>query len=279
MKNKTVITVVLMAILVLFPSNEQVSGQPILDGENIGQDGPPYYVYLPLIFKSCETCSTAPTLLAPANGSTLDTLLPLFRWDAGNNPNATNVRIMIDEDADFAHYALWINAGPTGIGEFRCPYNLDPATTYYWRAWLICSECQGPYTETWSFTTGSGGTILPAPNLVAPANGSTLPSLPTVLQWSAVSGADEYRVYWRELGSGGYTYTIVTVTQYSNYYLETSLTYEWWVAAINHYAVGADSVKWQFTTPAQAGPVLQNDLNPNILVEEDGNTRINIDLR
>lgn len=236
---------------------------------------PAFTTYLPAVFKGYGVCSTAPTLLSPANGSSLNTLIPLFRWDNGNNPSTTGLRLQVAKDPNFTQsvWSLWSGGSP-GIGEFRAPQNFDPATTYYWRAWLMCGEAQGPYSEIWSFTTGSDGTILPAPALIAPANGSTLSSLPATLQWSAVSGAEGYVVRWREAGTGGFSYLWVTETQTSISWLSANTTYEWWVSAWNDYAVGADSASWQFTTPAQISSLSPENLNHSIIVVEDGITSI-----
>lgn len=154
------------------------------------------------------------------------------------------------------------------MGQFRFPWNFQPATTYYWRAWLLCGEIAGPYSEVWSFTTGSGGTILPAPTLIAPANGSTLPSLSVTLQWSAVDGAVEYLVHWRKAGEGGYTYSWVTDTQKEIRWLEPQTSYEWWISARNDYAIGNDSETWQFTTPAESSLTSPQGLDCYLVVEE-----------
>ena len=213
-----------------------------------------FSTYLPAVLRNYVACSTIPTLLSPVNGGDLDTLIPLYRWDNGNDPNATSVRMQLARDVGFMQTVFWVEGHSySKIYEFRDRNNLDPATTYYWRAWLMCGEVQGPYSEVWSFTTGSGGTILPAPVLTAPENGSVLTSLPVTVQWAAVSGAKEYGVYWRKAGQTGYSRVWINSTQFTFYQmgLVANTTYEWWVAARNDYAVGTASPSWQFTTPVQ----------------------------
>jgi hypothetical protein len=276
MKPKLSLIIILITILVISSSPSLASGQPILEGQTGDADGPPYYYYLPILFNNHMTCSAIPTLLAPANGSTLNTLIPLFRWDLGSDPSTTTSRIEVATDSGMEDWIWALTTYQTmGIAEYRDSDNFDPARTYYWRGRLNCGETQGPYTETWSFTTGSGGVIPPAPNLIAPANGSTIPSLDTVFQWSAVSGATEYRLSWRELGDTGYSDTSVTGTQNQLYGLAVSTTYEWWVTAVNNYAVGLDSAIWQFTTPAGTPSGLLKALNPWFSVAGDGNSIIN----
>ncbi len=234
---------------------------------------PAFTTYLPAVFKGYGGCSTIPTLIGPTNGSNLSTLIPLFQWDSGNDPNATVLRLRVAKDPDFTQgvWSLWYGRG-TGVGEFRFSRNLDPATTYYWRAWLLCGDTEGPYSDVWSFTTGSGGTILPAPTLVAPGNGSTVPTTTVTLQWSPVSGTVEYLVRWREVGQGGYTYNWVTETQTTISWLSANTTYEWWVSARNDYAIGADSETWQFTTPAGSSCVSLQDLNRSFVIEGGSTT-------
>jgi hypothetical protein len=230
-------------------------------------------IYLPAAFRNYGVCSTIPTLLSPANGSSLNTIAPLFRWDNGNNPSATTLRLQVARDSGFTQsvWSLW-SSGTSGVIEFRFPRNLDPATTYYWRAWLMCGDAQGPYSEVWSFTTGSGGTILPAPALVAPINGSTVPTTTVTLQWSSVSGAVEYLVHWRQVGQGGYNYRWVNDTQTTISWLSTNTTYEWWISARNDYAIGTDSETWQFTTPVGSSSVSLQNLNRNSVVEDGSAT-------
>jgi len=220
-------------------------------------------------------CSTIPTLLNPTNGSSLNTIAPLYRWDNGNNPSATTLRLQVAKDSGFTHVPgdLWSSTPHSGVREFRFDENLDPATTYYWRAWLVCGDTQGPYSAVWSFTTGSGGTILSAPALVAPPNGSTVPTTTVTFQWSSVSGAVEYLVHWRTLDQAGHDYSWLNDTQMTNSWLSANTTYEWWVSARNDYAVGADSEKWQVTTSAGSSSLSSRDLGHNVVVG-DGSTSI-----
>ncbi len=232
---------------------------------------PAFTTYLPAVLRGYG--SIIPILLSPANGSSLNTITPLFRWDNGKASNATALRLQVAKDPAFTQsvWSLWSGATP-GMREFRSSSNFDPATTYYWRAWFLFDDIQGPYSEVWSFTTGSGGTILPAPALMAPAAGSTVPTTTATLQWSSVSGAVEYLVHWREVGQGGYAYEWVNGTQTTIGWLNANTTYEWWVSARNDYAIGTASEAWQFTTPGGALSFPSQDLNHDTIVIEDGDT-------
>jgi hypothetical protein len=237
---------------------------------------PAFTTRLPAVFRGYAACSTIPTLISPLDGSDLDTLVPLLTWDSGDNPNATTLHLQVAKASDFTRDAWsWSSKYSTiGVNAYRFGRNLDPNTIYFWRAWLDCGETVGAYSDVWSFTTGSGGTILPAPALIAPTDGSTLTALPVTLQWSAVDGAAEYRVRWQQVGQGSSHSRWATGTQTVVSGLETDATYEWWVSARNDYALGDSSVAWQFTTPAESSSIPPQDLKHSFVVEDDGGTTV-----
>ena len=197
-----------------------------------------------------SACDVVPVLSSPANGSELDTLIPLYEWDSGNNPNATKLRLEVCKNASCSTLFTSFNSSyrVQGVWDFRFTRNLDPATTYYWRARLECGAVLGAWSAIWSFKTGPGGVILPGPDLIAPPNNTVLPGNSVTAQWSAVSGAVEYvaRVQYSEWTSN----YVVTPTQTLLDGLEPNTLYPWWVQARNDYAWGSESVHWQFTTPA-----------------------------
>ncbi|OGO72935.1 MAG: hypothetical protein A2Z49_04215 [Chloroflexi bacterium RBG_19FT_COMBO_56_12] len=208
-------------------------------------------VYLPVISRGGGLCSTAPNLISPANGSSLNTIAPLYQWDSGSNPLADSLRLQVALDSGFEQIEMSLySSRHQGFGYFRFSHNLEPTTTYYWRTFLMCENIQGPYSEVWFFTTGSGGVILPPPSLVSPPDGGNTSSTTVTLAWSPLSGSEEYLVHWREVGTSGYTYTWTTETQETLGWLDSGMAYEWWVSARNDYAIGEDSQTWHFTTPA-----------------------------
>lgn len=228
-----------------------------------------YFVYLPAIFNPAPSCDSMPTLISPADESNLDTLIPLIAIDPSGNPQATMFSFRISNDPSFNSWITGFLLASSHPFELRLFENLNPNTTYYWRAWDICDGVDGPFTETWSFTTGSGGIILPAPNLIAPANGSTLTSHPVTFEWTSVSGAIDYVLTWSEVGGSSYSIRLTTDTQTTVSYLDPDTTYEWWVAARNDYAVGTESDIWQFTTPSGASIQFQED-QMHLRIDSDG---------
>lgn len=228
-----------------------------LYGRITGATPTPATVYLPLVLKNYGGCSVIPELRSPANGSRLNTIAPLFRWYVEDNPYVTSFYMEVAEDPDFEFPVVGLYASGDVVGEqeFRVTQNLDPATTYYWRARVACGELDGPYSAVWSFTTGSGGTILNAPTLISPTNGSQLTTTVATLRWQAVPGAVEYLVRWRRVGSLGYSFMWVSGTQATLRQLSPNTTYEWWVAARNEYAIGNSSATWRFTTGTSSSSI------------------------
>ncbi len=231
-------------------------------------------VYMPTIYKNFLTCGGPPTLLSPPDASVQQTLLPTYRWDNGSATNATTTRLEVAKDPDFDERvnSLWFPA-PSGELEFQFSRNLEADVTYYWRVWLVCGEVAGPISEVWSFTTNSGGTILPAPTLVAPPNQSTQPVDGVTLDWNPVGGAEGYIARWSVAGSPSTRYQWVTGTSLALTGLNAGSTYEWYVEAYNDYAIGTESTRWRFTTtsPAASGA---HETPHHPLERRDGTTHI-----
>jgi len=208
--------------------------------------------FLPVVFRDYAPCTAAPQFLSPPNGSNLSTRLPLFRWDSGNDPRATDFYLEVSQYSGFTNtYGFSGSSYAQGVQERRLAWNLDEITLYYWRAHLYCGSTEGPDSEVWTFTTGSGGTVLPGASLISPDNGATLPSRTVTFSWSSVSGAAEYKVNYK---AGTHYSSYTTGTQLTRSLLPNT-TYEWWVEARNDYAWGAESVHWTLTTGATGAVV------------------------
>ena len=229
-------------------------------------------IYLPAVLKGYAGCVAVSTLIAPADGSTLGTLIPLFQWNDGNDPSVTSVRLQVAKDSAFEVDQRMLQTSSRGAQQFRFATNFDPATTYYWRAYVKYGDTVGPYSETWCFTTGSGGSVLPAPTLIAPPNGSTLASGMADLEWAPVSGASGYLQHWRKAGELGdnYNWRTGTTLPFKTSGLTPGTTYEWWISAWNDYAIGAESERWLFTTPAAGASIRMPGLSGQYLVDLDG---------
>ena len=215
-------------------------------------DAPPD-VHFPLVYFEAYDCLQKPTLLAPPDGTALESRIPLFQWDAGHPVYARLVQLNVARDPDFARLAASMSTSAVeGEGSFRFPSNFEPGITYYWRTRFVCRNgVEGPWTEAWSFTTGTEGEILPAPVQQSPANGSVVDRSSLELVWDTVPGAVLYLVRWREVGSLGSMYRWSTETRVKPFGIQPGKRYEWWVAAVSEYAIGEESPKWQFTAASE----------------------------
>jgi hypothetical protein len=208
-------------------------------------------IYLPLGIR--DVMVPHAFLISPADGSTVDSLAPVFRWSIEQDPN------------EFFSY-LAITNQPYGYMTCLAPciwgrrtfsghevtedlaWNLEPDTKYYWHA---INE-DGTTSGMWSFTTGSGGNLPPVPALSAPAGGAVISRLASMqLSWQPVEGATDYQVHvvWTnpDGGSGQEFYCREYDTSHSygaNYFPVGVNT--WTVSARNAYG-WAESESRTFT--------------------------------
>jgi hypothetical protein len=220
------------------------------------------FVYLPYVDRQDPQPSATPTStsepigplpplqIAPADGATLDTISPSLSIDNSALGQPARARLQYSPDADFTS-----NVSGFGFYFFQGTatallyWNLDAGTTYYWR---VCSSLDGAnwgeWSEVWSFTTASGGTVPDAPTLIEPGNGSTVSTLRPTLTWSPVPGATHYAV---AIANSVY---VRSVTEFPvPFDLDPGTAYKWSASARNTYGWGADSDEWTFTTPSGQG--------------------------
>ena len=213
--------------------------------------------YLPLIQAPRCPCCSAPVLFAPADGATVNTLIPEFRWDSQYNAQVLSGIWELARDAGFSQPAgqasmadwaqgpsqMWLESG-----------NLEPATTYWWRICVYCTNGRGPCSQTWTFTTAATGTIPAAPALLAPENGSVLRSAAATLRWSTVAGAVQYRVNWQRKGAPTRSAQWVSEAEVTLTGLLIDSIYQWWVVPRSAYALGPASETWEFNLIAPQMP-------------------------
>lgn len=215
-------------------------------------------IYLPVVMYSVS----GP--VSPANGAVLNTLIPelQFWWNAEAN---TSGCLGYDTAPNPGCYLwFWYDRG---LESYRSWENLAPATKYYWRVGTIVNNdtAHPIWSREWSFTTGSGGIILPAPTLVSPADNVSIPQSSLILTWNPVAGAKEYALW------------VYSPTEYSNriyYSTDTSedfrfiigntwkkdIPYQWYVTVRNDYAWSAESARRNFTLTWVNAPGLSGDL-------------------
>jgi hypothetical protein len=225
--------------------------------------------YLPLVSRvfapSPNPCSKKPMLLAPANGSTVNTLLPEFSWESADVPDELTWEFQAARDSAFTRldpdHCRTVDQGWFaafgGWFHFNLGPNFEPGMTYYWRVRLCCDDRFSDYSDPWSLMTASNGTIPARTQLLSPANGTALATLPVTLRWTAAEGATRYRL--EVIGAAGSSVQGWTVddthvdldwTTFSPLFdLLHGVTYSWAITSENDYAVGPASERWFFTTP------------------------------
>lgn len=210
-----------------------------------------FTVYLPLVQRPItapvpgSSCSIAPTLVSPADKSSLNTLIPRFEYIEETEP-VSYTEITIADNPAFDTPIQYSTGGGKGTHKLTLFHNLEPGTSYYWRVNDVCGAVNSPSSSIFSFTTGSNGTILPGPNLVSPANGATNVGEVMTFTWGTVGGATGYEPYVCKKLDGCTLYFTPATSE--TFYLNPNTEYRWHVFAYNDYAYGNQSEEWTFTT-------------------------------
>src|SRR5260370_30179399 len=112
-------------------------------------------------------------------------------------------------------------------------YNRNPGTKYYW--YVVALTGSGSHSSAvWSFTTPGGSQTLSPPTLVWPPSGSTSDATSLNVQWSSVTGAAQYQVYFGTSAGSLSLYTTVNAPAVNApfYNLNAGATYYWKVVAV-----------------------------------------------
>jgi hypothetical protein len=201
----------------------------------------------------------APTLISPANGSTI--IEPVLVWQAVEG--AAYYKVELSTSATFVPVIYTYNTYNTQITPNAA---IAHNTPWYWRvSGVDAQDHVGTPCDVWTFNKH-----IPAPTLISPANGTTITE--TVMAWQAVEGAAYYKV---EL-SGSPTFIPVSYT-YTTYNTQITPvdaidldTYYWRVSGVDaDDNVGTGSAAITFTLNAPAAPV---DLVPQLQTPGNGET-------
>ncbi len=102
-----------------------------------------------------------PNLKVPANGATNVSAQPEFSWDKMGG--ISFFLLQYDTDPNFGDGFLSNNIGDT-LSKYRCPYQLEKNTVYYWRMRAVAGTDSSAWSPVFSFTT-VGGVGLNEPQL------------------------------------------------------------------------------------------------------------------
>ncbi len=115
---------------------------------------------------SIEENPSAFSLLSPANGAIIETLMPNFSWSSSFDP----------DPEDFVVYELWHSTSPdfssrkvvSNIASLSYQVPLDKTllvdSTYYWRVYAVDKTSRSTPTTDWSFYTNPSARPLPPTN-------------------------------------------------------------------------------------------------------------------
>ena len=182
-------------------------------------------------------------------------------WEAAKG--ATSYEWQLDYDTNFSTVPAGFEDS-TEASQARLPA-LEPATTYYWRV-RVTEPVLSPWSTKWSFTTSLGSEVI-APIIYTPEAGASGVIPKPIFQWSAIAGADSYKL----LVSTDASFSNPLIVKGGDHALPTnawecdqSLTYNttcyWKVRAHSSDSYSAWSAVSAFTTelppkePAQSPP-------------------------
>lgn len=187
-------------------------------------------------------------LSSPSNGASNVELDPVLDWSAvsGGQP----YHLQLSKMPDFS--STIIDDSNVNSTQYDVS-GLDGSTTYYWRV-LAASAPPQNWSETWSFTTGTGtpAQIIP----ISPADGATEVPISTSFSWEADAVAETYRLQVStnsdfsdpQINTPGITETNFTPPDV----LDSGTLYYWHVRGINSVGSGPYSDTRSFTTAASA---------------------------
>ena len=192
----------------------------------------------------------ASTLVWPANGSTGNTTSLNVQWSPVTG--ATKYQVYFGSTATSLALYATVNAPAVNAAL----YNLNGGATYYWRIVAVAGNASAS-SAVWSFTTAAPRPMIAAPTLVWPANASTGNTASLNVQWSPVTGAKQYQVYFGSSATSLSLYATVNAPAVNAalYNLNGGATYYWKVVAVAGTA-SAGSAVWSFKTAAPPTPTI-----------------------
>ena len=203
-------------------------------------------------FLSANSPST-PVPSLPATNALLTTYTPLLKWGAVTVPAGTtfqNYLVQVDNDADFSSPVIndsSITNHPTV--QFQVGTPLAQNTKYYWRVKAFNTDNE---ESNWS-TVRTFRTIVSAPVLLTPANGSPAGSLLPVLDWQDATGTiTNYTIQISSSPTFGtllVSSTVVSSTYTPIKNLPAGKTLYWRVKVNGANGPSAWSTVFSFTTP------------------------------
>ena len=184
------------------------------------------------------TVPTAPTLLSPSNGSTVNDNDIKFSWMPVSGADYYKINITSNNNLVHEKEKIYTNT-----------YSVSKSTigegSFSWKVCAYNSAGWGVWSSTYTFMVA---VALPsAPNLVSPSNNATLNTSNVTFSWMTVAGADSYRIQIVKDSITIHLMDNIPVNSYSLPGIELANgTYSWQVAAHNSSGWGEWSNAFYF---------------------------------
>jgi len=204
----------------------------------------------------------------PQNNSGGAPLSLVFKW-TDVTKGAGTYHLQVSRSATFADTMLNVTSLASTTYSYTLPsYNVD----YYWRVSADYGQCEIGYSTPWKFRS-----VIAAPNLTSPANGTEDLSFNVFFEWTVVPDATSYTIHIAETPDFSpvtFGYSGLTNNHYYKSGLSPDKEYYWKVQAENEFGAGPFSSVRSFTTITRGPtvPILsmpysgseQIELNPTL---------------
>jgi hypothetical protein len=212
----------------------------------------------PWSFTTIIAAPQTPTLIAPIDGSTGQSITPTLTWSTVSDAATYHVQVSTANT-----FPTILTEDSTLTSAAKTLSGLANGTQYYWRVRTKNVGRISAWTSPWGFTTIIA--IPQMPTLTAPVDGATGQSITPTLTWSTVSGATTYHV---QVSTDNTFATILTEdstltsTSKALSSLVNSTQYYWRVRAKNAGGVSNWTSPWSFITIGSALWISRNSGNP-----------------
>jgi hypothetical protein len=214
---------------------------------------------------SPATAPSLPVLLAPFDGETGVSIAPVVQWSAVSS--AASYRLQLSADPSFT--TLLVDEPALSATAYTVP-DLNTGSVYYWRVRARNAVGESGWTSAYGFTTL--GSVMTAPTLVSPVDGTTDVKFSETLVWNAAPEASTYVIQVADdstfaqplIRRAGVSGTSIEVAG-----IENRKIYYWRVRAVNGLGVSDWSEVWNFSSALSGvestdGPrALEFDVFPN----------------
>ncbi len=209
---------------------------------------------------------SAPTLVSPSNGTTVNSTSPTLQWSSSGvstaAPTYWSQALQVATDPGFSNLIVNKSAIDGASRQYSLS-NLSGGTTYYWRVEVSNINGESPWSSAWSFTTPSAVSTAPA----TPAAPTVTVTGPTSISvsWQSVAGATSYHISRTPPNLDINTVNSTAFADSGSYNMACGTGYQYQIEACNSYGCSAWSSPSFATTSACAAGYSGSSLNASLL--------------